>query len=160
MIANVDCDANRDVCSRFGVGGYPTLKWFPVDSKDSPDAYEGGRTLDDLVDFVNREAGTKRTSSGRLDSTSGVIEDFKSLIESFTSGNRDNVLSEAAALKEKLGSKMAAVYYRAFEKLSEDANYAVNEIQRLQRMVDSGSLQSKKIDEFTQRINILNQFTQ
>ena len=55
---------------------------------------------------------------------------------------------------------MAAVYNRAFEKLKDDADYAKNEIARLQRMIDSGSLQSTKIDEFTQRINMLKKFEQ
>ena len=54
---------------RFGVSGYPTLKWFPTGQKDSPQAYDGERTLDALVDFVNANAGTKRTSSGLLDAT-------------------------------------------------------------------------------------------
>ena len=53
---------------------------------------------------------------------------------------------------------MSKVYKRAFEKIHEDAEYAKNEIARLQRMIDGGALQSTKIDEFTQRINILKKF--
>ena len=53
---------------------------------------------------------------------------------------------------------MAKVYKRAFEKLHEDSEYATKEIARLQRMIDGGALKSTKIDEFTQRINILSNF--
>lgn len=98
-------------------------------------------------------------SDGRLDENSGILEEFKDLIASFkSSGISQTIVSESANLKKSVANKLAAVYHRAFEKLNEDASYVENEIQRLQRMIDGGSLQSKKIDEFTQRINILNQF--
>merc|ERR1712137_119590 len=114
-IARIDCDEHKDTCQRFGVSGYPTLKWFPAGQKDSPQAYDGERTLDALVDFVNANAGTKRTSSGLLDATAGHIEEFHDLISSFfSSENKEKVLGEAKALKESIGTKMAAVYNRAF----------------------------------------------
>eukprot|EP00003_Mantamonas_plastica_P000210 TRINITY_DN101_c0_g1_i3.p1 TRINITY_DN101_c0_g1~~TRINITY_DN101_c0_g1_i3.p1 ORF type:complete len:323 (+),score=103.19 TRINITY_DN101_c0_g1_i3:40-1008(+) len=56
-IAKVDADAHRDLGSRFGVSGFPTLKWFPKGSKDPKD-YTGGRSADELVKWVNAEAGT------------------------------------------------------------------------------------------------------
>jgi len=158
-IARVDCDANRDACQKYGVSGYPTLKWFPSGQKDSPVDYDSERTLDALVSFVNDKAGTKRTSSGRLDETAGLIPDFDELVQSFKdAANKDELIEKAKALKESLGSKMAAVYTRAFEKLKDDADYVTNEIQRLERMLKGGSLQPTKVDEFTQRINILNKF--
>ena len=55
---------------RYDVSGYPTLKWFG-DDKSAPEAYNGGRTLEDLVSFVNDNAGTKRTTSGSLDESVG-----------------------------------------------------------------------------------------
>jgi len=50
---------------RFGVSGYPTLKFFPKDNKDGED-YEDGRDLNSFVEFLNKKAGTSRTSSGAL----------------------------------------------------------------------------------------------
>merc|ERR1712170_240942 len=29
VVARVDCDAHRELCSRYDVSGYPTLKFFP-----------------------------------------------------------------------------------------------------------------------------------
>ena len=34
VIAKIDADAHRDVGSRFGVTGFPTLKWFPKNNKE------------------------------------------------------------------------------------------------------------------------------
>lgn len=40
VIAKVDADKHRDLGSRFGVQGYPTLKWFPKGSVN-PEDYNG-----------------------------------------------------------------------------------------------------------------------
>jgi len=34
------------------------LKWFPKGEKDAPIAYEGGRSAEDIINFVNEKAGT------------------------------------------------------------------------------------------------------
>ena len=49
LIAKVDCTQNKDVCKRFGVKGYPTLKLLA--NRQVYD-YKGGRTLDKLLDFL------------------------------------------------------------------------------------------------------------
>ncbi|CAK9221439.1 unnamed protein product [Sphagnum jensenii] len=54
----VDCDDHKPLCSKYGVTGFPTIKWFPKKSLEPKD-YSGGRTVDTLVDFVNNEAGTR-----------------------------------------------------------------------------------------------------
>lgn len=41
-LAKVDCDAEKDLCQRFDVGGYPTLKIF-LDAGSTNDEYEGPR---------------------------------------------------------------------------------------------------------------------
>jgi len=53
-IAKVDCDQNGPLCESHGVSGFPTLKWFPT--KDS-ESYEGGRTADDIIKFINEKTG-------------------------------------------------------------------------------------------------------
>lgn len=60
---------------RYGVSGYPTLKFFPKGNKAGED-YDGGRDLDDFVAFINERAGTSRDSKGLL--TAEVNIDFVS----------------------------------------------------------------------------------
>ena len=53
VIADVDCtaDGNDALCQKYGVTGYPTLKYFtPPDTEG--EVYEGGRELKDLKKFV------------------------------------------------------------------------------------------------------------
>jgi len=57
-VAKVDADAHKDLGGRFGVQGFPTLKWFDGKS-DKPADYSGGRELDDLAKFIQEKTGIK-----------------------------------------------------------------------------------------------------
>jgi len=58
-IVDVDCtsDASKDLCSKYGVRGYPTIKYFTGSTDPLGDKYEGGRTLDDLKKFASENLG-------------------------------------------------------------------------------------------------------
>jgi len=56
-IASVDADKHRDLGSRFGVTGFPTIKYFTANSKTG-ESYDGGRTANDIIEYINRRAGT------------------------------------------------------------------------------------------------------
>jgi protein disulfide-isomerase A6 len=55
-IASVDADKHRELGGRFGVKGFPTIQFFPAGTT-TPEAYQGGRTLDDFTDFINKKTG-------------------------------------------------------------------------------------------------------
>lgn len=58
---------------RYGVSGFPTLKFFPKSNKAGED-YDGGRDLEDFVTFINEKCGTSRDAKGQLtDKVSGRI---------------------------------------------------------------------------------------
>ncbi|KAL4556218.1 hypothetical protein LXL04_038862 [Taraxacum kok-saghyz] len=57
LIGKVDCDEDKDICTKYEVTGYPTFKWFPKGSLE-PKKYDGERTADKFADFVNSQAGT------------------------------------------------------------------------------------------------------
>ena len=63
----------RTNTSRFGISGYPTLKFFPAGSLE-PEAYDEARELDTLVNFINTKTGTKRNSDGSLQGSAGRVE--------------------------------------------------------------------------------------
>jgi protein disulfide-isomerase A6 len=58
VVAKVDADgAGKPLGQKYGVTGFPTLKWF--DSQGSISEYEGGRDLDSLVEFITKKSGIK-----------------------------------------------------------------------------------------------------
>ena len=57
-IAKVDADEHKELGRRFGVQGFPTLKWFDGKS-DKPVDYNGGRDLESLMAFVDEKTGIK-----------------------------------------------------------------------------------------------------
>jgi len=58
-IVDVDCttDGNKDVCSKFGVRGYPTIKYFTGSTDPMGDKYEGGRDYDSMKAFASENLG-------------------------------------------------------------------------------------------------------
>lgn len=49
VVADVDCTVEKDLCQRYGVKGYPTVKYF---QEDGGTDYKGGRDLEALEKFV------------------------------------------------------------------------------------------------------------
>jgi len=57
VIADVDCTAaGKPLCDKYGVRGYPTIKYFNPPDEEGED-YKGGRDLPALKKFVDTELG-------------------------------------------------------------------------------------------------------
>lgn len=63
-ISKVDADAQRPLGKRFGIQGFPTLKWFDGKS-DKPEEYKGGRDLESLSNFITQKTGIKPKGAKR-----------------------------------------------------------------------------------------------
>ncbi|KAJ8692387.1 hypothetical protein PTI98_009705 [Pleurotus ostreatus] len=58
VIAKVDADGEgKPLGQKYGVTGFPTLKWFKADGTHEP--YESGRDLDSLAAFITQNSGVK-----------------------------------------------------------------------------------------------------
>lgn len=59
LIVDVDCtkDASKDLCSKMGVRGYPTIKYFTSSTDPKGDDYSGGRDFDALKKFADENLG-------------------------------------------------------------------------------------------------------
>lgn len=57
-VGKVDADEHRDLGKRFGVQGFPTLKWFDGKS-ETPEEYKGGRDLESLSAWITDKTGIK-----------------------------------------------------------------------------------------------------
>jgi len=169
VIAKVDCDANKDLCSSFGVSGYPTLKYFPRTNK-AGEEYNEGRTPADFVNFINKNAGTQRTVGGGFTNEAGRITALDHLAEKLkqaASNDEKNAivkeiqtLLEGEEVKKHANAEFGKFYELTARKLSEgNAEYAANEVARLSKLLLGGSVNSKNKAQFQKRINIVRLFT-
>ncbi|KNE56196.1 protein disulfide-isomerase domain [Allomyces macrogynus ATCC 38327] len=160
VIANVDATAHPDLGERFGVQGYPTIKYFPAGKDKAPVAYEGGRDEADFVEFLNANAGTHRAAGGTLNAAAGVLDSMAGHVRAFM-----NAEDRAAALKEIKGKmtdakdKTTALYVKAMEKVvAKGDEYLSKESARLQKLLKDETVVQAKKDLFATRANILRTF--
>ncbi|KAJ7284994.1 protein disulfide isomerase [Mycena rebaudengoi] len=58
VVAKVDADgAGKALGTKYGVTGYPTLKWFNADGTHEP--YDGGRDLEAFASYISTKTGVK-----------------------------------------------------------------------------------------------------
>ncbi|KAK7397126.1 hypothetical protein VNO78_18293 [Psophocarpus tetragonolobus] len=163
VIANVDADKYKDLAEKYGVSGYPTLKFFPKNNKAGQD-YDGGRELDDFVAFINEKCGTYRDGKGQLTSKAGIIASLDDLVKEFVNADDDDKKAVYSRLEEEVkklkgsSARHGDLYLKLAKKgMEKGADYAKNEIHRLDRMLEK-SISPAKADEFTLKKNILSTF--
>lgn len=162
IVANIDADAalNKELASRYGVTSYPTIKFFPRGGKEVED-YEGARTEEAFVNFLNEKCGTNRAVGGGLNDQAGRLAELDAIAQKFLTAvgtARDVAYKEGKALSEGLGS--AAQYYvRVMERIVKDSEaYIDKESKRLASILNKRTLASAKLDEIKIKLNILNAF--
>nr|CCC91291.1 putative protein disulfide isomerase [Trypanosoma congolense IL3000] len=162
IIANVDADdtTNSELAKRYKVEGYPTLVFLPKGKKESV-PYEGDRSLDAMLKFVNEKTGKKRTASGDFESTVGVSEKVTGLMKDMvqpgkSKEERERILAEVQnAISERELGEGAMHYIRLATKVLEEGHeYIEKEHKRVTRLL-AGRLTGVKRDSLTIRLNIL-----
>ncbi|XP_057503564.1 probable protein disulfide-isomerase A6 [Actinidia eriantha] len=163
IIANVDADKHKELGEKYGVSGFPTLKFFPKGNKAGED-YDGGRDLDDFVTFINEKCGTSRDAKGQLTAKAGVVETLDTLVKEFISAGSDEKKAVYGRMEEEVeklkgsAARYGKIYLKAAKScMDKGADYANNEIQRLERMLKK-AISTTKADEFTLKKNILSTF--
>ncbi|XP_023548944.1 probable protein disulfide-isomerase A6 isoform X2 [Cucurbita pepo subsp. pepo] len=166
VIANLDADKYKDLAEKYGISGFPTLKFFPKGNKDGED-YDGGRDVGDFVNFINEKTGTNRDVKGQLTTNAGIVASLDSLVKEFIAASNDeekkNVYSKMEEEVGKLSgspAKYGKIYLKSAKKcLEKGGDYAKSEIERIQRILEK-AVSPAKADEFTLKKNILSSFVQ
>jgi len=160
VIANLDADQHKDISSKYGVTGFPTLVYFSKDNKEGTN-YNGGRELVDLLSHVNHAAGTHRLENGRYDETVGRFDSLDELAKKFAaeSSNRETIAAQAEKAATEIGDENAQ-WYAKFMKviIKKGDDWVEKEIARVDGLLEGSSISGEKADEFTIRKNILDAF--
>jgi protein disulfide-isomerase A6 len=161
IVANMDADAshNKPIALMYGVKSFPTIKFFGKggEGKENPIAYNGPRSEQAFVDFLNEHCGTHRAIGGRLNDVAGRLPSLDDVARRFidaTADVRASLLKEASALGDE-----AKGYIHVMKKVTAKSNdYITKELKRLQSILEKGALGSKKLDEIKIKFNILSAF--
>lgn len=161
LIAKVDATEEEALGTKYDIQGFPTLKFFPAGSSE-PEAYEGGRELEALVDFINEKAGTHRDYKGDLTETAGRVSALDELIskaEYVVDSSLVAALKSAAASLTGEAVAFAKTYISTAEKtLEKGAGYIEKEAKRVAGLVSGGSIKPDSKTLFQLKQNILKAF--
>jgi len=103
-LAKVDATEHKTVAGKFGVKGYPTLKWF-VDGEAKD--YNGGRTAPDIVSWIKKKTGDPCTVAATKEQVdTEVASSHFALVAAF----KDRT-SEAGALYTAVASDTDGVVF-------------------------------------------------
>jgi len=98
LIADVDCTAaGKPLCEKYGVRGYPTIKYFNPPDEEGED-YKGGRTLADLKKFAEAELGPGCS----VDTMENCSDEQKAALQSYIDMPAEERATMLETLKEEL----------------------------------------------------------
>jgi len=128
LIGDVDCTVEKDLCSKFGVRGYPTIKTFTGNPEG--DAYEGGRDYDALKKFADESLGPSCSN----DNIDLCDDDQKAILEKYNAMSAaerktivDDTDKEIADLEEKFKEDVKKLQ-ASYEKLMADKDATVKAV--------------------------------
>jgi hypothetical protein len=77
VIADVDCTAaGKPLCDKYGVRGYPTIKFFNPPDEEGED-YKGGRDLPALEKFVENDLGPGCSADTKENCSAEQLKDLE-----------------------------------------------------------------------------------
>lgn len=162
LIAKVDATEEEELAQKFEVRGYPTIKFFPGGANALED-YQGGREVEDFVEFLNNRAGTQRNADGSLKSTAGRIAALDDAIKAASfevTATLQQQLEELAKALSETEQAVAKIYMAVVKNiLSKGKDYINTETARLTKLLAGGNLKAESKKNFQLRQNVLKAFT-
>jgi len=122
-------------------------------ASSDPIVYKGEKKADALLRFVQAEAGVWVGLPGQL-------KDFDVLAKAYAKDPKGS-LKKAEKAADKVADKdadSAKYYVKVMSKSSAASDFVSKETDRLQKMIDDGSVKAVKKEQFGRRLNILSSF--
>jgi len=164
VIAKIDADEYKMKSTEFGISNYPTLKYFSKDNKAGEDF--NARATNEFVNFINQRCETERKIGGGYTDKAGRIPVLDELAEKFMKNvdERRQILEQTQQkipTVEHRNKEFAKFYEIAMKRILEksEEKYGKTEVDRLSRVIDSGSVGAKKKCELHKRKNIAHIFS-
>jgi len=128
VIVDVDCtkDVSKDLCSKYGVRGYPTIKYFTGATDPMGDKYEGGRDFDSLKAFADENLGPSCSPDNIElcdDEQTAKIESYQAMTAEDREAEAKKSEDALAAAEETFKSEVETLQatYQSLMKAKDDA---------------------------------------
>jgi len=129
LIGDVDCTVEKDLCSKYGVRGYPTIKSFTGNPDGDP--YEGGRDFASLKKFADESLGPSCSN----DNIDLCDDDQKAILEKYNKMSAaerkkivDDTDKEIADVEETFKAEVKKLQAQ-YEKLMSDKDDTIKAVQ-------------------------------
>ena len=100
VVADVDCTAaGKPLCDKYGVRGYPTIKYFNPPDEEGED-YKGGRDLPALKKFVETELGPGCSADTKENCSAEQLKDLEKYMSMDATERETQLTSLKDALKK------------------------------------------------------------
>lgn len=158
---DAEAENSKSLAQEQEISGFPTIKFFPKGTT-KPTVYNGARTEQAFVDFINEKTGVNRLVGGRLNSKAGTIEVLDEILAKYvTAGGISDIDAATVDIKEAaagVSAKTKEYYLKALAKLTGNPEFALKEQSRLAGILKRGGLAPEKVDDLQKRSNILAKF--
>eukprot|EP01024_Parvocaulis_polyphysoides_P052790 TRINITY_DN5236_c0_g1_i1.p1 TRINITY_DN5236_c0_g1~~TRINITY_DN5236_c0_g1_i1.p1 ORF type:complete len:188 (-),score=39.52 TRINITY_DN5236_c0_g1_i1:162-725(-) len=156
VIAKVNADEHKELSQRFGVTGFPTLKWFKKGKPVSePEPYQQARTAEKFLEFINEQL----KDEGDFARVEAMDVFAKKFLES---SDKKAIVEEATKEAESQtgeAKEYAQIYVKLMNKaIEKGVEYFGTESKRLERMVSTGNVAKTKLDEMMVKLSVLSAF--
>jgi len=148
---------NSDLSDRYSIKAddFPQYRlWLKGKASTAdPITYKGDKKSDAFLRFVQAEAGVWVGLPGQLKEMDAIAKGFGK--------DPSGSVKKAEAAAKGVGEKDAdgAKYYvKVMTKLAASKDFITKETDRLQKMIDDGSVKATKKEQFGRRLNILSSF--
>lgn len=156
----MNCDMYRDKCVQFDAKSYP--KFLLFDNNHNKVTTFNNRNAEDIVSYIGNKIGVFRNVDGRLNDRAGRYWKLDNLAREFVlyRNTRDSIRKKC----EEIEWKYKDIYLMymdkidKFESYQEADAYPKNEVERLDKMINSKKISDEKVDKLIINRNIISSF--
>jgi protein disulfide-isomerase-like protein len=137
VIGDVDCTTEKDLCSKYGVQGFPTIKYFV--GSDEGEKYEGGRDFEALKAFADENLGPSCGPDNRdlcSEDQVAILDEAAALSAADLAAKIDEFKGQITAAEENFKTELDALQNK-YTKLVEDKDAAIAAISPTLRLYKS-----------------------
>jgi protein disulfide-isomerase A6 len=149
-LALSNCDQYHDLCDRYGVQSYPSVKLF---HNDSIIQMTGPRTPENAIGLINEVCGTARQVGGLLNKTQGLVPEADAIVAEFLKNPSEELVEKVKKVKG------AEFYVTVMERFRTGGEQQIRkDMKTMDDILESKRGSWAVLDGMKRRYNIFTQF--